>query len=29
MKNQTSTTCRACHNNTDTTVTLLEIAGWL
>jgi hypothetical protein len=27
MKNQTSTTCRACHNNTDTTVTLLEIAG--
>jgi len=29
MKNQTSTTCRACHNNTDTTVTLLEVAGWL
>jgi len=27
MKNQTSTTCRACHNNTDTTVTLMEIAG--
>jgi len=27
MKNQTSTTCRACHNNTDTTVTLLEVAG--
>ena len=27
MKNQSSTTCRACHNNTDTTVTLLEIAG--
>ncbi len=27
MRNQTSTTCRACHNNTDTTVTLLEIAG--
>ena len=27
MKNQSSATCRACHNNTDTTVTLLEIAG--
>ncbi len=27
MKNQTSTTCRACHNNTDTTVTLLEISA--
>ena len=27
MKNQTSTTCRACHNNTDTTITLLEVAG--
>ena len=27
MKNQTSTTCRACHNNTNTTVTLMEIAG--
>ena len=29
MKNQTSSTsCRACHNNTNTTVTLMEIAGW-
>ena len=28
MKNQTSSTsCRACHNNTNTTVTLMEIAG--
>ena len=27
MRNQTSTTCRACHNNTETTVTLMEIAG--
>jgi hypothetical protein len=29
MKNQTgSTGCRACHNNTNTTVTLMEIAEW-
>jgi hypothetical protein len=28
MKNQNSSGgCRACHNNTDTTVTLMEIAG--
>ena len=27
MKNQTSTTCRACHNNTNTTVTLMEIGA--